>query len=119
MAKIEGLQKYLNGIEDYGSVVSPEYKSFQTKYKNYLKALAKEHNGELVKFNPNHYEFSCFIKRNDKYVYISISDVRYFKNQWYSNILIRTAQHEKDYSGGRNCYARLEELGSMIEDMTE
>lgn len=119
MAKIEDLRKYLNGIEDYGSVVSPQYKTFQTKYRNYIKALAKAHNGELVKFNPSHYEFSCFVKRNGKYVYIAISDVRYFKNQWYSHILIRTAQNEKDYKGGSNYYTRLEELGEMIEEFTE
>ena len=119
MAKIEDLRKYLNGIEDYGSVVSPQYKSFQTKYRNYIKALAKAHNGELVKFNPSHYEFSCFVKRNGKYVYIAISDVRYFKNEWYSRILIRTALNERDYKGGINCHTRLEELGGMIEYMTD
>lgn len=120
MASLKEMKSYLHKeIEDYGGVTSPDYKTFETKYKNYIKKVAKEVNGELVKFNPNHYEFSCFVKRNDKYVYISICDVRYFKNQWYNNILIRTAQNEKDYSGGRNNYCSLDELGEMIEDLTE
>lgn len=115
MANLTTLKPYLkNGIEDYGSITSPSYKSFERKYKNYLKQIAQEVGGELVKFNPNHYEFSCFIKRNDKYVYISISDVRYFKNEWFNHVLIRTAQSERDYSGGCNRYTSLDKIDQMI-----
>lgn len=119
MSSLKELQGYLKkGIEDYGCVTSPDYKTFERKFRNYIKKVAKENDGELVKFNPNHYEFSCFVRRNDKYVYISISDVRYFKNSWYNNILIRTANNEKDYSGGRNDYTSLEYLDKKIVLMT-
>ena len=43
-------------------------------------------------------------------MYISIPDVRYFTNEWYSNILIRTAKDEQDYRGGFNNYTTLEKL---------
>ena len=118
MVDYKNLKTYLNkGIEDWGSVVSDDYKSFQTKYRNYLKKVCKENGYELVSFNPSHYEFSCFIKGNDKFVYISISDVRYFKNQWYNHILIRSAKHEKDYTGGFNQYTSLQLLESKIKSM--
>ncbi len=64
------------------------------------------------------YEFSSgcytveFIKggTENKYVYISISDVRYFSNDWYNHILIRTAKNEVDYKGGFNHYTTLDRL---------
>ena len=120
MANINEMRKYLNkNIDDYGSVCSPDYKTFERKYKNYLKQVAKSVNGELVQFNPNHYEFSCFIERNGKFVYVSISDVRYWHNQWYNNILIRTAQSTKDYRGGSNNYTDLENIGEKIIALTK
>ena len=49
----------------------------------------------------NHYCFTAFIKTHDDlYVYISIPDVRFWKNEWYNHILIREAKDEKDYHGG-------------------
>lgn len=104
-------------IEDWGGIVSDDYKSFQTKYKNFLKKICKKNGYELVNFLPGHYQFSCFIKGNDKFVYVSISDVRYFKNAWFDVILIRTAANEKDYRGGRNNYTTLIFLEDTIKDM--
>lgn len=119
MATLQEMKRYLvRGIDDYGCVTSPDYKTFERKYKNYIKKVANENDGELVEFLPSHYEFSCFVKRNDKYVYISISDVRYFKNQWYNNILVRTATSDKDYKGGWNQYTNLETLGKFIVNLT-
>lgn len=120
MATLQEMRRYLHkNIEDYGGITSPDYKTFERKYKNYLKKVANDIGGELVKFNPNHYEFSCFVKRNDKLVYISISDTRYFKNEWYNNILIRTAKHEKDYTGGSNQHTTLDTIGNKIIALTD
>lgn len=120
MATIKEMRSYLNKpIEDYGAYTSPEYESFQRKYKNCIKGIASEIGGELVRFSPNHYEFSCFVKRNDKFVYISISDVRYWRNGWYNNILIRTAQHDRDFTGGRNEYTNLDGLRDKIIELTK
>ena len=118
MADYKNLKPFVKkGIEDWGSVVSDDYKSFQTKYKNFLKKLCKENGYELASFLPGHYEFSCFVKNNDKFVYISISDVRYFKTSWFNLILIRTAQNEKDYTGGYNQYTSLPCLETKIKNM--
>ncbi|MGN1052334.1 MAG: hypothetical protein ACI4SH_02965 [Candidatus Scatosoma sp.] len=65
----------------------------------------------LVNVGKNHYCFSAFIKSaENKCVYISISDVRYFSNEWYDHILIRTAENETDYRGGFNNYTSLQDL---------
>lgn len=118
MQQFNTLKPYVTkGIEDWGSVTSDDYKSFQRKYKNFIKKVCEENNMELVKFNPNHYEFSAFVKKDDKFVYISISDVRYFKNAWYNRILVRTAKSEKDYTGGFNNYTSLPLLETTLTKM--
>ena len=118
MESYNTLKPYLNKqIEDWGGYTSPDYKTFQTKYRNFLKKICKANGYELVRFNPNHYEFSCFIQGNGKYVYISISDVRYFSKEWFNNILIRTAQNEKDYHGGPNNYTSLPNLENKVKAM--
>ena len=115
MVSFANLKPYMRrGIEDYGSRTSPEYESFQSKYRNFLKKICNENNFELVSFNKNHYCFSAFIKGNDKYVYLSISDVRYFQNEWYTNILVRSASDDRDYTGGQNYYTNLEYLPIKI-----
>lgn len=106
------LRKYYNkDIEDYGGVVSPEYKQFAKDYKNILRGIVKKINFNLYKFNNNHYTFSAILQDIDgKFYYISISDVRYFKNEWADNILYRTMKHDKDWTGGSNHYTTLSEL---------
>lgn len=115
MATLNNLKKYLNNEFSSGGYTGDDYKSFQNKYINYLRSMCRSSGWELVKAGRNHYCFSAFIKnKQNKYVYLSISDVRYFSNEWYKNILIRTAAHEKDYSGGRNNYTALPDLQSGI-----
>ena len=111
MAKLEDLKKYLNYEFSTGCTTGEDYKIFERKYINYLKSLCKEVNWELVKVLKGHYEFSAFIKnKENKYIYLSISDVRYLPNEWFTHILIRTAKNEEDYTGGRNQYCKLETL---------
>ena len=77
--------------------------------------MCKENHWELVKVGKNHYCFSAFIKSSEnKCVYLSISDVRYFSNEWYSHILVRTAKNEVDYRGGFNNYTTLENLDYTV-----
>ena len=112
MTTLKDLQKYLNYEFSSGCYTGEDYKVFQTKYINYLKAICRNNRWKLVNIGKNHYCFSAFIKggTENKYVYISISDVRYFSNEWYKHILIRTAKNEVDYHGGFNQYASLESL---------
>ena len=111
MATIKDLQKYIGYEFSSGCYTGDDYKSFQTKYINYLKAMCKNNHWQLVNVCKNHYCFSAFIKSaENKCVYVSISDVRYFSNEWYNHILIRTAKNEQDYRGGFNNYTTLDGL---------
>ena len=115
MAKLNDLKKYIDYEFSSGCYTGEDYKSFQTKYINYLKAMCKENHWKLVKVGKNHYCFSAFIKSaENKCVYLSISDVRYFSNEWYSHILVRTAKNEVDYRGGFNNYTTLEKLDYTV-----
>ena len=118
MAKIVDLEKkylgraFVNG----GGYTTKEYESFQTKYINYLKSLCRENGWTLVKINKGHYEFSAFIQdQNQNYVYFSISDVRYWQDQWYNRILIRGARDANDYRGGQNQYTDLPDAQKNIQ----
>ena len=116
MTKLEELKKYLGHKFSSGCYTGEDYKTFQTKYINYLKELCRQNGWRLVNVGKNHYCFSAFIKggMENRCVYISISDVRYFNNDWYNHILIRTAQDETDYRGGFNHFTTLENLECKV-----
>ncbi|CDE22199.1 putative uncharacterized protein [Acidiphilium sp. CAG:727] len=118
MATIKDLEKYVNYEFSSGCYTGDDYKSFQTKYINYLRAVCKNNHWRLVNVGKNHYCFSAFIKSaENKCVYISISDVRYFSNEWYDHILIRTAENETDYRGGFNNYTTLSDLEGTAAEL--
>ena len=118
MANIKDLEKYVNYEFSSGCYTGDDYKSFQTKYINYLKSVCKNNHWRLVNVGKNHYCFSAFIKSaENKCVYISISDVRYFSNEWYDHILIRTAENETDYRGGFNNYTTLADLEGTAAEL--
>lgn len=111
MANIKDLKKYIGFEFSSGCYTGDDYKSFQTKYINFLKTICKQNHWQLVNVGRNHYCFSAFIKSaENKCVYVSISDVRYFSDEWYNHILIRTAKDEQDYRGGFNNYTTLDGL---------
>lgn len=120
MATIKDLEKYIDYEFSSGCYTGEDYKSFQTKYINFLRSICKQNHWQLVNVGRNHYCFSAFIKSaENKCVYISISDVRFFTNEWYSNILIRTAKNEQDYHGGFNHRTTLRELEMKAMELLE
>jgi hypothetical protein len=94
------------------------YQSFQRKYKNYLDKILPE-GYKIHSWNKNYYQFSAVIEHNGKYVYMSISDVRYCPNEWFENILVRTMAHDKDWTGGPNTYASIFNLSNRIQRLME
>lgn len=120
MATIKDLEKYIDNEFSSGCYTGDDYKSFQTKYINFLRSICKQNHWQLVNVRRNHYCFSAFIKSaENKCVYVSISDVRFFTNEWYSNILIRTAKNEQDYHGGFNHRTTLKELEMKAMELLE
>ena len=120
MATIKDLEKYIDYEFSSGCYTGDDYKSFQTKYINFLRSMCKQNHWQLVNIGRNHYCFSAFIKSaENKCVYVSISDVRFFTNEWYSNILIRKAKNEQDYYGGFNHRTTLKELEMKAMELLE
>lgn len=120
MAQIIDLEKYIDYEFSSGCYTGDDYKSFQTKYINYLRSICKQNHWHLVNVGRNHYCFSAFIKSaENKCVYVSISDVRFFTNEWYNNILIRKAKNEQDYYGGFNHRTTLKELEMKAMELLE
>ena len=114
------LEKWYNKeIEDWGGETSPEYRNFQTNYRSVIKDFCENIGMELYSFNKNHYDFSAVVKSNNtnQFYYISISDVRYWKNKWANEILYRTMEHEKDWTGGSNRYSTLENLPENLLEL--
>ena len=110
------LRPYVDYIFSSGGITGDDYISFQRKYKNYLnKILPDGYN--IHSWNKNHYEFSAVIEHNGKFAYMSIPDVRHWQNQWFTNILVRTMEHEKDWRGGMNQYASLFNLVNKIQQL--
>ena len=105
--------KYINHHFESDSIKTEEFKTFARAFRTDIKEQIKN-DFILEEFNTNHFYISGFLKsvENGKYVYFSISDVRYFLNEWNDKILIRTAEHLKDYTGGNNNYTTLEEFNS-------
>lgn len=120
MATIKDLEKYIDYEFSSGCYTGDDYKSFQTKYINFLRSICKQNHWQLVNVGRNHYCFSAFIKSaENKCVYVSISDVRFFTNEWYSKVLIRTAKNEQDYHGGFNHRTTLKELEMKAMELLE
>ena len=114
MAKLQDLEKYLDYEFSTGCYTGEDYKEFERKYISYLKSFCKENGWKFVVANKNHYEFSAFLEVDYNFIYFSISDVRFFQNEWYNNILIRTAKSDRDYTGGANHYTDLPNLKNNI-----
>jgi len=116
MSKLLNLSKWRSHDFSSGSYRGEDYVKFERELRSYVKSLCKERNLEVVKFDCSHYECSWFVKNtNDEYLYFSISDVRFFLNEWWNHILFRTAQNVKDFTGGKNQYISLENMWIVLD----
>jgi hypothetical protein len=121
--KSKGIEAWRGYHFESSSGLTEEWASFSQHMKAYLKkTLAPEF--EMVSYSRGHFYFSVFMKnKNGKMVYISCNDVRYSPGYspegWYNNLLVRTAEHEKDYTGGRNNYSTLEGLKEQAINLTQ
>jgi hypothetical protein len=107
------LYRLAEQVEDFGGYTSPSFKSFARKFKNsFNKELAKV-SAKIVGYTTGHYYVSGFFEtKNGNLYYFSISDVRYFD---FGEMLYRTAEHLKDFTGGSNQYVTIDD--DMVEKM--
>lgn len=122
--KIQQFLSYYGNYQFESSIYkTKEFSSFATKFKNLIKSIANEANPHFVLdgYNVGHFYVSGFIKNteNDKFVYFSIDDVRCPSLQQYvlNDILIRTAQNNKDFRGGANNFVDLHNFGFELANL--
>ena len=115
--KKEGIDGWLGYEFESSSELTPEFVAFA---RDFRKAIVQNlpMDCDLVNWSRGHFYVFGFIRNCDgRFVYFSISDVRHFPDAWYNNILIRTAKHEKDYTGGVNIYTDLEGFKFAVEEL--
>ena len=115
-----GIEKWLGNDFESSSGVTEEWRTFANDYRRELK---KQLCGylELVSFNRGHFYISGFVKNreNGRFAYFSTDDVRYNSGDtWYNNILVQTAEHDKDFTGGRNNTTDWQNLSDKLLDLT-
>lgn len=114
--------KWQNSIlADAGGYVSKEYRQFQTALIREISNYAKAVDAAVVSNIKGHYDTSCFVGRNGKFIYIGHSSGLSRRKDGVrielDSFLIRTAGHEKDYTGGNNHYCNISKLQSMIDEL--
>ena len=108
-------------LADAGGYVSKEYRRFQTAFVRKISKYATAVGAQVASKLKGHYDTSCFIERNGKFVYINHSSTLARMGSGVrvelDSFLIRTAQHAKDYRGGYNQYCDIANLQSMMDDL--
>lgn len=116
---MDKIKKWLKYEFESSCGLTPEFQSFYKDIKSFLKKELKDHFDFTI--SRGHFEFSGFAKNKQtgKWVYFSSSDVRYFQDKWYYDILVRTAKDDKDYTGGSNCYTTFPKLKEGLINLTK
>jgi hypothetical protein len=85
---------------------TPEFKSFASQFKKTMKRALRENNAELISFSVGHFDLSGFYQVDGQMGYFSLPDVR-MGMRGNMALMYRTADHEKDYTGGMNRWTAL------------
>jgi len=95
-----------------GGYNSEQFNDFFEDFKKSFTYQLKRVNATEIEFSKGHFYLTGFFKVDEQYFYFSLSDVRYGLHQtdWRGNItlLMRTAKHNKDFTGGANNYVAIE-----------
>ncbi len=116
--KATGIEQWVGFTFRSSCSLTEEFRAFAKDFKACIKKIAGDEY-ELCNFSGGHFYCSGFLKQKStgKYVYFSISDVRHFPDEWYRHMLIRTAKHDKDWTGGANCFTGLKDLKQAIDKL--
>ena len=125
MSSNKKLAKFVSDYSNYqfesSTEKTKEFTSFATKFKNVIKSILEETNPNFIldNFSVGHFYVAGFIKNqeNNKFVYFSIFDVRCHnvRHDVLDRILVRIAQHNKDFTGGTNNFVELENFKFKLE----
>ena len=103
-------------VDDEGSVMSKNAKSFVTAFKNMLKRELESEGIEVINFEAGHYYCSGFLKKDDNYIYLSYDIprggycIKFDACGFQESVLYRTAESDKDYRGGHNNFSSINNL---------
>lgn len=113
------IESWLTHEFSTGCYPGKDYTEFQSHARRDLRRICKENDLGLHAFNKSHYEFSAVLKHTGTgaFVYVSIPDVRFFRNEWYNSVLYRTMEHDKDWTGGGNNRCCWPELGERAAEL--
>lgn len=92
-----------------------EYEKFERQCKRELKQQCMARGINIHKFLGNHFEWSAVLEKCGKFVYVRMSDVRYW--DWYDDILIRTMAHAEDWRGGSNNICSFDKIGEKADKL--
>ena len=100
---------------------TPEFTAFARMFRAHILKEARINGLELVNFSSGHFYCSGFLKNilTGRFSYFSISDVRYFQDSWVDDVLLRTANNEKDYTGGNNRSINVQNIGREALEITK
>jgi len=109
--------KWLGNLFQSSSVKTEEWQAFVRDFRSDMKSMLKDTGWILHDLSNGHFYVSGFLKntRDGSFVYFSTSDVRFWQDEWHNNLLIRTAKHDKDYTGGYNQYTTFPNLPYSLE----
>lgn len=110
------IEQWLGHEFESSTGLTKEFAQFAKDFKKHILSALPQ-GSELVMWSRGHFEVCGFVKRGNKYVYFSISDVRYWPDGWYNDILVRTAKGERDYTGGCNHTTTLPKFTEAVEKL--
>ena len=115
--KIMNVKNYQGYAFESACYRTPEYVAFEKQCRKELRAQCNKHDIKIHKFYPNHFEWTAVLEKNGKYIYVSLSDVRWW--DWYNDVLIRTMAHAEDWHGGPNNRCTFAEIGDTANRLIE
>lgn len=116
------MQNFLKAYNDMKFIStcgkSSQYVECARDFKKVIKKIfGTEYNVEL---NIGHFDFYGFISKNDKYCYFNIGDLRgECGKDSFNNVLYRSANGNKDFSGGSNNFCNCEEFEMCVKRLLE
>lgn len=120
------IKNYVKGIEkvlatdlntiDSESPYNQLAKMYVKEVNKYFRAIAKENNWSLITKGHPFCSYSCFFKNGEKFIYVSLSDFRFW--DW-KEVLYRTTRSEMDYTGGGNNYCDITEIEDALIKLFE
>jgi hypothetical protein len=116
MANVKGVKAYLGHQFSSGCTIGEDFKSFAKELRSYIKAVCKEFQFEMTKFNTGHYDCSGYVTHipSGRIVYWVIRDVRTGFNTWYDKAMCRSVSSIQDTQGGMQHNCCLEALGEEM-----